>query len=129
MGNMLSTLEHIRYLTQVPPGAYYCGAHRKWWKFWKRETRGGWLLVDHDQGQTNIMWTSHRDYHDALGDWGSALSVSIHTKHGIIVYLESEISFWVKWGYGQGTNVELRDAENFVNWAYQKLCVEKVEAQ
>lgn len=109
-------------LARVPPGSYKVNVNRPWWHLWKPSERGGWLTVERDMdGCTSVMWTTDKDSHQRHGRWGCARSISLTHDGTLVAYFESALSMWIKWGYGRGSEIELRRAMEFAAWAHRHL--------
>ena len=88
----------LRLLTRIPTGDYPCA---KWYQFWKR---GGWISVDHEDGETTLMWTRGKTWHSPI--FGRATSVVVDNQGNMTSYYESAFSMWLVWGHERGTAVE-----------------------
>lgn len=113
----------LKALAAIQPGAYNVNVRRPWWRFWVPRERGGWITVSRgDCGGTQIMWTTGRDAHWPLGDYGPALCVTIAPGGQLKCYMESALSMLVMWGHGRGGEEELRKAMEFAAWVHSRLC-------
>lgn len=103
-------------LLLVPVGIYHITTSEKFLWFFTREIDQGWVDVRVDEsGERSFLWTSNKDYHWRFGN-EPAKSITINTNGRVVCYMESAISMWIKWGYGKGSEEELKRANHFAQW-------------
>lgn len=113
----------LKALFDVPPGEYDLRHPHPLKRFWQENftnKRTGWLTVSkNERGQTDIMWTTHRTYHDAL--CGKAWNITISKDGDLVCFMESAISMWITWGYGRGTDEDYKRGMAVARWMHSKL--------
>ena len=107
----LSGLEEKNY--QVLPSSYLSGL------FGLEKT--GWLELTKKGDEYSLMWTTAKTSHWPYGKYGPCLAVTFKADGDLLLYFESAITMWVKWGMGRGTDKELHKAVEYVKWAHRKL--------
>lgn len=104
----------LLFFTTMPTGMYDICTLLPFLKRLSWQTHG-WLSIERNNDETILFWTTGKDTHFMLD---TAYSINIKSDGMISIYMESAISMWIKWGYGRGTQIELKRALKRVDRLY-----------